>query len=187
VPRLAGTIVLDPTTISLPGATVEFRTGTLTFEPSDPFVPRLQAVGRTEKFGHQITVVVSGPYDDPEIELTATPPLSSEEIVLILVAGRPPTGFTTGSIEATQNLAIYIAQDFASAWLSDGGDGGASFLERVEVVTGREVSRNGVPTIEIRLRLVDEFASENGRIYLSGERDVYEDSNLGVRFSFHLR
>jgi translocation and assembly module TamB len=184
VPRLEGAIALDPTTVLLPGATVEFRGGTLTFEPSNPFVPRLQLIGQTEKFGHDITVVVTGPYDAPEVDLSASPPLSSEDILLILLAGRPPTGFATSAVEATQTLAIYLAQDFASAWLDEGN---AALLERVEVVTGREASRNGVPTIEIRLRVSDHFPVESGSVYLSGERDVFEDSNMGIRFAFRLR
>jgi translocation and assembly module TamB len=188
VPKLEGTVYLEPTTVSLPGTPVEFRGGTLTFDPRNPFVPSLSLVGTAEKFGHDITAVVTGPYDDPEVELTSTPPLTQEEIVLILLAGRPPTGDQGGgAIEATQNIAIYLASDFASSWLGGGESTGESWLERVEVVSGREISQNGVPTLEVRLRVSEDFPIDGSRVYLSYEDDVYEDQNLGVRFAFRLR
>ena len=105
-----------------------------------------------------------------------------------LLAGRPPTGFAQGgAMEATQNVAIYLASDFASAWLGGGEDTGESWFERVEVVSGREISQNGVPTLEVRLRVSEDFPIDGSRVYLSYEDDVYEDQNLGVRFAFRLR
>jgi translocation and assembly module TamB len=188
VPRVEGRVYLEASTLSLPGGVLDFRGGTLTFDPRNPFVPSLSLVGTTEKFGHDITAVVTGPYDRPEVELTSTPPLSSEDIVLILLAGRPPTGFAEGgAIEATQNVAIFLANDFASAWLGGSDQGGESFLQRVEVISGREISRNGVPTLEIRLRVSEDYLLDESRTYLSYERDVYEDQNLGVRFAVRLR
>ncbi|MEM7305850.1 MAG: translocation/assembly module TamB domain-containing protein [Planctomycetota bacterium] len=194
VPRLRGEIYLDPTTVSLPGAAVRFDSGSLTFEAADPFVPRLRLLGRVEKYGYDVRVQVSGPYDAPEIELTSTPPLSSEDLVLLLFAGRAPgsEGGTEGAIAATQTVALYLAQDMAQSWLSDGsgpedGEWEESLLDRVEVLIGREVSKNGVPTIEILLRLRDELLVENDRVLLVTEQDIFEDTNLGVRFAFRLR
>lgn len=191
VPRLEGTVYLEPSTVTLPGATVEFRGGTLTFDPRNPSVPILSLVGTAEKFGHDITAVVTGPYDDPEIELTSTPPLSSEDILLILLAGRPPTGFAEGgAIEATQTIAIYLAKDLASTWGGGGEDDDSSWtdlIERVEVVSGREISRNGVPTLEVRLQISEDFPADGVRTYLGYDKDVYEDESLGVRFAFRLK
>ena len=189
-PRLGGEILLEPTAVSLPGARVQFQSGSLTFDAANPFVPRVALLGSAEKFGYDIRVQVSGPYDAPEIELSSTPPLSSEELLLVLFAGRAPgaEGGKAGAVQAGQTVAVYLAQDVVRTWLDEGVTAeDDSLFDRVEVVLGRELSRNGVPTLEVLLRVREDMLVNDDRVYLTHERDVFEDDNVGVRFAFRLK
>lgn len=191
IPRLLGTIYLDPTRIKLPASTVTLNSGTITFLASDPFVPELEIFGSAVKFGHEITLLVTGPYDAPETTLTSSPPLAKEDLLLILLTGQFPNQAATidGTKAATQTVALYLAEDLVTGWMSDGSieDGQDSFFDGVEFIMGREITNSGIPTTEVYLKLADNLATERDHLKLAMERDVWEDYNLGVRFVLILR
>ena len=191
IPRLLGTIYVDPTAIRMPASTVRIESGTISFRPSDPFVPELELFGTATKFGHQISLLVTGPYDAPETTLTSSPPLPREDIMLLLLTGQfPDDALTTdGSRAATQTFAVYLAEDLVAGWMADGTveDDEESIFDAVEVMTGREITRSGLPTTEVYLRVAEGIAFERDALKLSMELNEWEDYNLGLRFVVILR
>ena len=157
------------------------------FTPDQPNVPQLELIGETRIAGHDVTVELLGTYDTPEVRLASNPPLSADQLVLLVVSGRPPAeaGQVTAAGEA---LAVYVAKDLVRGWFDRGGfDDRQSFLSRIEVVTGRDVSKSGVLTLEASLLVRDRAFGREGGVYTVLERDAYEDYNLGLRFVVRLR
>ena len=191
IPRILGTIYVDPTAIRLPATTVRLESGTVSFRASDPFMPELEVYGSATKFGHQVSILVTGPYDAPEVTLTSSPPLPREDIMLLLLTGQFPENALTadGSRATTQTFAVYLAEDLVAGWVDDGSieEDEESIFESVEVVTGREVTRSGLPTTEVFLRLAKGVAFERDALKLSMELNEWEDYNLGLRFVVVLR
>ena len=75
-------------------------------------------------------------------------------------------------------------------WFTSGGfeeEDRESYLDRLGVVTGRDISGAGVLTIEGTYRLREGFARESDALYVVLERDSYEDYGLGLRLVLRLR
>lgn len=186
VPVLLGTVYLDRTELSLPSGRLTFEAGTLRFLEEDPFVPRLALTGGARLFGYDVFAAVQGPYDAPEVTLSSTPPLSERELLLLVLAGRRPA--SSGGAGAQRTVALFLAKDFLTRWLSsESTDSDESLLERFELVTGRDVTRRGVETVEASFRLADGVLADRDALYLVAERDVYDEFNYGLRLVFRFR
>ena len=80
--------------------------------------------------------------------------------------------------------------DLLRGWFTSGGfeeEDRESYLDRLEVVTGRDISGSGVLTVEGTYRLREGFARESDALYVVLERDSYEDYGLGLRLVLRLR
>lgn len=189
VPRLEGSLRLAPTSVDLPASQLLLQGGSIRFDGTAPLIPRLELTGTARKLGYDITVGISGDYDAPEVRLSSSPPLTDDEILLLLLAGRPPgDSLDRGAArDAGQTVALYLAEDVVSGWLSRGDDEGPGFLDRLRVTTGREVSDSGLPTGEISFLITEDRAGDGRRFLLAMERDRYEDYGIGLRFVLTLR
>lgn len=188
-PAPVGSIFLDPLELSVPAGTITFPSGVVHFDRANPEVPRFDVVGSTRLAGYEVTVALTGDYDQPEIELSSAPSLAPDDLLLLVLSGQPPSA--GGGIEAAgQSVALYVAKDLLRGWFTAGGfeeEDRESYLDRLEVVTGRDISGSGVLTIEGTYRLREGFARENDALYVVLERDSYEDYGLGLRLVLRLR
>lgn len=188
-PQTIGSVFFDPLELAVPAGTVTFPSGLVQFDPANPEIPRIDVVGTTRLAGYDVTVTVSGDYDRPEVELASSPSLPADDLLLLVLSGQPPAA--GGGLEAAgQSVALYVAKDLVRGWFSSGGfDEGdrESFLDRLEVVTGRDVSRSGVLTVEATYKLKEGLARERDALYVVLERDSFEDYGLGLRLVLRLR
>ncbi len=65
-------------------------------------------------------------------------------------------------------------------------------FNRFEFDAGRDVSKNGVETLDIAYRLTSKEdlppeRREKRHLYLAGQRDRFEDYNYGLRLVFRLK
>lgn len=188
VPLLEGPIYLEPTRLSLPSGPLQVESGTVYFDRSDPFVPRVALQARARRLGYELRARVEGSYDRPEIYLSSDPPLPDDDLLVLMVTGQlPDSTLSTRSEDAARALALYLVQDALGRWLSDGGGSDPdSLAARLEIQIGNEVSRNGVTTTWASFRLGDEVEDTGSTQYLVGERDVYDHINFGYRFLFRF-
>jgi translocation and assembly module TamB len=186
-PELVGTVFLDPTRVSLPATTILFDSGTITFGPPDPLVPTLALNGQTRVLGYDVTVNITGSIAEPEVVLSSVPPLSNEELAVLVLTGQPPRSTLTGKggEEAAQTVAVYLGKDVVTRWFGSSDDGGESFLDRLEWRHGADVSKSGVESTEFSMRLTPD--RRDRMIYVRAEQDVYERINFGIRFLFRVR
>jgi translocation and assembly module TamB len=187
VPVLNGTIFVDPTRVSLPSGTLHVDSGLIQFRQNDPFVPQLELSAKTRLWGYDIRAYVTGPYDEPEIELSSIPPLPQEDLLVLFLTGTLPSA-TDGnaSREAATTVALYFAKDLLSNWLSsDSEDEG--LLDRVEFVVGADVSRTGAQTWSVKYFINEAEKGTGFAHYALAERDVYDKVNYGYGFRFRFR
>src|SRR5262249_58187284 len=91
--------------------------------------------------------------DAPVIQFTSTPPLSSEQILLMVTAGQLPQGtFTLTPQQRAQTVAMFFGRDLLTK-LGVGDQGQA----RLTVESGEEISQQGRPTYRVEDRLSDRW------------------------------
>jgi translocation and assembly module TamB len=119
---------------------------------------------------------VHGSASEPIIEFSSNPPLSSEEIVLMLTAGSLPrreVGFSNQ--QKAGRLAVFLGKGLWSKISPDDGD-----EERLIIESGEDISSQGKQTYRIEYKLTDDWS-------LVGEYDRYNALNAGVKWKIFSR
>jgi hypothetical protein len=191
LPILRGPILLDSATVMLPSGTLEIERGTVLMRAEDPDRPALDFGGRMQALGYEISAQIGGTLDSPEIVLSSIPPLPREELLLFVVTGAPPgsAGAEGGSIAtAASPLAVYLGKNVVGQLLGGRSRGGRpGFQERIEVQIGRETTRSGGMTLDARLRLMKNPAGDGSTLYITSEKDVYDQYNAGLKILFRFK
>jgi translocation and assembly module TamB len=191
LPTLRGPIHLEAFQMMLPSGTLEFERGTVLFSEDDLGRSTLDLGGRMEARGYDITAQVGGTLYDPEIILSSVPPLPKEELVLFVLTGAPPSsaGGDGGSVSAMATpMAVYLGTNVLESMFGAGSRSpGAELQNRLELQIGREVTRSGSATLDARLLLKKNPVARRSALYLTGEKDVYDQENIGLRITFKFR
>ena len=189
-PFLAGKVYVEPTRIRLPAGSLLFESGVIRFDRNRPDRPTLDLVGTSKMLGYDITVLVEGPYDEPVVTLSSVPPLSNDELLLLLIAGQQPNAADDidGSQGRSMNVAVFLGRDFLSRWLSsDSVEASESIIDRFEVGIGRAVTRSGEDTIEAQFRIADDVLRDGDKLYITGEKDIFDFYNAGLKIVFRFK
>jgi translocation and assembly module TamB len=108
---------------------------------------------------------------------------------MMVLTGQTPqrTGSRAGE-RRNLNVAVFLGRDLLSG-LEDNGSAEAlqSILERFDVDVGRFITRSGDETINAQFKLADGLLQKNDSVYLTGERDVFDFYNGGVKIVFRFR
>ena len=190
IPVLVGIVYVDPTRLVLPAGSVVFDSGVIRFDKSSPDRPALDLIGKSHMAGYDISVAVEGPYDEPVVTLSSVPPLSNDDLLLLLLTGRLPesTGGLTPSQRQKMNIAVYLGRDLIARWFSrQRPETEESILDRFEIDIGRAVTRAGDNTVDVQFRLVDGFLRDGDTLYITGEKDVFDFYNTGVKIVFRFK
>lgn len=184
---LQGPVYVDPSRLNLPSGQLEVTGGTVIFSEQDPFFPRLDLTAQQRIRGFDITVSVSGTTRVPEVTITSNPPLPGDEALVLLITGQIPEGsWGDKTSRAGQVLAIYLAKD-ALMRAFGGDDGGESAMDRLELTLGQDVSRQGVETMRVSVRLDERPEGTGVTNYLTAERDEFDKENFGYRILWRFR
>ena len=102
----------------------------------DPYTPTVEMLGSSRRFGYDISVEITGSAYDPQVHFSSSPPLSSEQIMLMVMAGENPDGmFYYSGTQRASKLGTYISKGlFAS------GESGGSFLSSLSLDSGENLS-----------------------------------------------
>lgn len=178
-----GVIFLDKGKIALPGGTMRFDRGLVTFTEENPYMPHLDLNGEARLAGFDVEMRVEGSLEEVQIDPTTYPPLDRRDALMLMLTGQVPASGQAAAT-AAQSLGLYLARDLARRWaggtnLSDDDDEG--LLDRLVIVSGQEVSSTGLMTVEVSYRAFDDLLTNSDSVFVVGERDVYEDYNIGLR------
>jgi TamB, inner membrane protein subunit of TAM complex len=189
-PVLVGEVYVDPTRITLPAGSLVFESGVVRFDPNKPDRPTLNLAGTSKIFGYDVTVLVEGPYDEPVVTLSSVPPLSNEELLLLIIAGKQPktTSDTQVSQRRSMNVAVFLGRDLIARWFgSESSEAAESMTDRFEITIGRAVTRAGEETIDAQFRIADGVLRKGDKLYITGEKDKFDFFNAGLKIVFRFR
>jgi translocation and assembly module TamB len=189
IPLLTGVIYIDPSRVMLPGGRLAIDSGLIRFSENSPGRPQLEISGSSRLLGYDINATVEGYYDKPTISLSSVPPLPQDALLLLLLTGKLPAGVAeqNGGWQGGMNVALYVGRGVLEEWFGGGLDSDESLLERLDVVVGQGISRQGNETIGAQFRLADDVVRDGDELYLVAERDIYEEFNAGLRIVFHFK
>jgi translocation and assembly module TamB len=189
LPVLTGKVYIEPTRVVLPSGNLTFESGVIHFDIENPDRPRLNLLGKSRLLGYDVSMLIEGPYDEPTVTLSSVPPLSNEELLLLVLTGQPPKTLDAagGSRRRNVNVAVYIGRDFIARWFGQASvDAEESMLDRFNLEVGRGVTRSGDETIEAEFRLTENLLGQRDTVYLTGEKDVFDYYNAGVKVVFRF-
>jgi autotransporter translocation and assembly factor TamB len=189
-PVLSGKVYVDPTVLILPTGRIVFESGIILFDANHPDRPTLELIGESRLLGYDITVLVEGPYNEPIVTLSSVPPLSNEELLLLVIAGKhpKPSGGSSASQGRSVNIAVYVGRDLIARWFGmESMEAGEAIFDRFEVETGKALTRAGDETIDARFRLTEDVLRDGDTLYITGEKDVFDFYNAGVRIVFRFK
>jgi autotransporter translocation and assembly factor TamB len=183
-PVLTGTVYVDPTLVALPTGIVTIQSGVVSFLENSPDVPRLDILAQTKMQGYDITLRAEGPYDKTVVTLSSVPPASNDQLLLMVLTGQSPLLVSGQRFVSVGNLAFYFGQGVAGRLF---GDTGRGLLDRLQLNIGQDVSRNGNETLAAQYRLTKNWLTDRDIVYLTSERDIYDDYNAGAKIVFQFK
>lgn len=190
IPVLVGRIFVDPVSISLPAGRLAIESGVITFPKNDPDRPTVDVTAKSKLAGYDIDMHLQGTADEPVITLSSQPALPDSDLLLLVLTGRPPlNGAGSGRRQvAGMNLAVYLGKGLLANWFGNGGaETDESVLERFELDIGREITSSGEDTVEAKFRLVEGLLLPGDRLFITSDRDVYDNYNVGVKIVFRFK
>jgi translocation and assembly module TamB len=175
-PVAVGDARIDSGAVRFPFASLRVQQGFVTLSRQDPYHPQLNITAASRQFGYDVKMSVTGAADAPVLQFTSTPPLSSEEILLMVTAGEMPRRqeILTGARRA-QALAVYLGRDALARF-----GFGDQAEERLTIRSGEEITLEGTPTYRIEYKLGE-------RWYVVGEYDRFNDYNVGLRWRIYSK
>jgi translocation and assembly module TamB len=89
-PVSVGTVEINSGTVRFPFASFEVKSSFVTLSRDRPYEPKLAITAASKQFGYDLNLQVTGWADSAVLHLTSNPPLSYEQILLMITAGELP-------------------------------------------------------------------------------------------------
>lgn len=177
-PVALGQVRIDTgSVVSFPFSTLDVKQGFVSLTSENPYRPALFLQAEAKRFGYDVKMEVTGPVDQPVIQFSSIPSLSSEEIVLMLTSGQIPAGLgvTTTMEQRAQGLALFVGKNLLSDFgLSSAGQ------ERLTIRSGEYISESGKTTYQIEYKVTDRWS-------VIGEYDRFDQYNLNVKWKVYSK
>jgi translocation and assembly module TamB len=175
-PIALGEAKIDMGTVRFPFGSLEVQQGFVTLTSQNPYEPQLLVAAASKQFGYDVRMDMTGPAEAPVIKFSSTPPLSSEQLVLMLTAGELPRGeFNLTPQQKAQTVALFLGKDL----LAKLGFGDQS-EQRLSFSSGQEITEQGKPTYSIEYKLTDRWS-------LVGEYDRFNAYNAGLKWRVYSK
>lgn len=169
-PRAVGEVVLEEGRILFPFAAFRVQQGTVRLSRADPFHPQLRLDAAVRRYGYDLRLEGRGPVDQPILTFAAAPALTSEQVLLLVMAGQMP-GDTASAITGDRKRLTALSAYLGRGFLGLGGDD----AERLTISSGEQTTRQGAETYLVEYLLGERWS-------LIGEYDEFDDYNVGLRW-----
>jgi len=190
VPYLSGKLYVNETTVALPAGKVKMDAGLVQFLENDPDRPVLELNGTAKMLGYDIVIGISGPYDAPVIMLSSTPSVSNEELLMLLLAGQRPMGDRNqqNQLKNYSSVAVYVGEKLIKSLFPNANNGSDStILDRLQLEIGKNITQQGEETIEAQFIMAENIKNGQNAVLLTGEKDVWDKYNGGLRLVFKFK
>jgi len=170
-----GQVTIQSGTVQFPFASLKVSRGIVLLTSENPYQPGLSIAAGSRVFGYEVKMNVSGFADDPIIEFSSTPPLSSEQIVLMITSGQMPKDEKEFSAsQRAGSFALFMGKDLLAKL------GFESDSERLTFRSGEDISEKGGQTYYVEFKLTDKLS-------LVGEYDRFNALNAGVKWRVYSK
>ncbi|MFO1450837.1 MAG: translocation/assembly module TamB domain-containing protein [Opitutaceae bacterium] len=170
-PRAVGEVSLDEGSVTLPFATFRVQQGGVSLTEANPFDPQIAVSATGRRLGYDLRMEVAGSVAAPTVSFSSSPPLDSERVLLLVMAGEAPLGeINYSGQQRFVRLGTYLGQSLFSRISSDPGR-----AERFSLTSGERVSRQGRETYSFSYPLDERWS-------FVGEYDEFDEYNLGVKW-----
>jgi translocation and assembly module TamB len=171
-PLLSGRVNVADGRVVFPFAAFAVESGGVELRMDQPFDLLLDLRGSSQRQGYDLMMEVSGLASEPMLRFTSSPPLPSEDILMMVVSGESPEGMHRYS---TANRMGRLGQYFAQGWFASPDGAENPWMARFSMDSGSKLSRQGKETLEMEFRM-------NDRMQVLGEYDEYDFWNAGIRY-----
>ena len=170
-PRALGDLRVEEGQVLFPFARFALQDATVRLSEENPYDPQLAIFGTSQRYGYDLKLELTGAASSPQLVFSSNPPLSSEQVLLLVMAGETPKNEVTYSTtQRFARLGTYFGQSLLS---SLGGGGGGE--DRLTISSGERVSREGRETYDVEYKLNDRWSAV-------GEYDEFDEYNLGLKW-----
>lgn len=175
-PVLTGDLRADSGQIVFPFGGLEITQGYASFSGSDPQGPTLQINASGRNYRYEVGLEVKGPAETAAVSFSSTPPLTSEQILLMLTAGElPQTEFSFSTTSRAGQVVTFLGMDFYNqVFGSNRGE------DRLIIRSGEDISEEGKVTYSVEYRFTDRWS-------IVGEYDQYNAFNGGLKWRIYSR
>ncbi len=169
-PRAVGDIILNDGELRLPFARLNIDEAFARLTEADPYDPEIRLEATGQHLGYDLIFELSGKASDPRLDLQASPVLTSEEVLLLVMAGVTPR--QSGQSDAS-NRALKLGMCFSQCVLGDlfGTDENG----RLTVSTGERLSRQGKETYRFDYEVADRWT-------VVAEYDEFDRHNAALKW-----
>jgi len=174
-PRALGELRISEGQVLFPFATFSLSDATVRLTDSNPYDPALGLFGKSRRYGYDLSMEITGNASAPVIAFSSNPSLTSEQVLLMVMAGEVPKDeITYSTSQKISRLGTFFGQSLL------GSLSGGSGQDRLTITTGEEVSLTGRETYDVEYALNDRWS-------LIGEYDEFDDYNAGVKWKILRR
>jgi translocation and assembly module TamB len=175
-PVLTGDARVNSGRLIFPFGALAIDQGLVSFSGNDPRGPELQINASGRNYRYDLRLEVEGPADGANVIFSSTPPLGSEQILLMLTAGEiPQSDYAYTDTARAGRLVTFLGQDLLSRYL-----GSDPAKERLIIQTGESISEAGQLTYSIEYRLSDRWS-------IIGEYDEFNAFNTDLKWKVFNR
>lgn len=175
-PVLTGDLRTDSGQIVFPFGGLVLNQGYASFSGNDPLGPTLQINASGRNYRYEIGLEVKGPAETAAVTFSSTPPLTSEQILLMLTAGElPRTEFGFSTTSRAGQVVTFLGMDlYSQVFGSNRGE------DRLIVRSGEDISEEGQVTYSVEYRLTERWS-------IVGEYDQYNQFNGDLKWRIFAR
>jgi translocation and assembly module TamB len=173
-PMALGELNVRSGLVDFPFATLEVSQGLVSFTSANPYSPQLFVTAASKVLGYDVRMEVSGQADSPNIQFSSTPPLSSEELLLMVTTGEVPQSETPVTPQQrVSRLAVFLGKSLLSEFTS-----GSDNADRLTVRSGEYMTDQGQQTYSVEYKLSRDWS-------IVGEYDRFGAFNAGVKWRIY--
>lgn len=175
-PEALGELQIEDGRILFPFANLKVDHGMISLNSENPYRPQLFITASARRVGYDVKMEVTGPADQPTVQFSSSPPLSPEQIMLMITAGQMPVETARLSTQQrAQRVGMFVGRNVLSEFGIGGGD-----EERLVITSGEQVTETGGQTYEIEYKLTDDWS-------VVGEYDRFNDLNVGLKWRVYSK
>jgi translocation and assembly module TamB len=157
--------------VRMPFASFAVTQGSIRLTEADPYEPAVYLRGAGRRYGYDVTMEIDGTASQPNVVFTSSPPLDSEQVLLMVMTGAAPSNeISKTATQRMANIGMFLGQSLLASLGSDAGE-----ADRLSFASGEKVSRQGKETYDIEYKLSDRWT-------LTGEYNEFDEYNAGVKW-----